>query len=90
MENNNAAAVAMAAVLGVGPYASMDSPEIRKELAVLRRQIRTGAADSKIILTIQRLTALRRRSATATAPKWATVKHAPHVAPRYRRLSARA
>lgn len=59
---------ALAAVLGVGPFSAMpQTPELRRELSTLRRQIRTGAADQKIILTIRRITMLRTRAIKAEA-----------------------
>ena len=55
-------AVAVAAVLGVGPFsAAFETEELRKELARLRRLIRAGASDRKIIASIRRITALRTR-----------------------------
>jgi hypothetical protein len=67
MTQNIAAAAAIAAVLGVGPYqAEFQTPELKKELSLLRRQIRTGASDARIVETIRRITALRLRAKRAS------------------------
>ena len=59
-------AVAVAAVLGVGPFsAPIETPELRNELAKLRRYIRMGAPDRKIITAIRRITVLRTRQSRA-------------------------
>lgn len=71
MTENIAAAAAIAAVLGVGPYqASFQTPELKKELTNLKRLIRTGADDSKIVETIRRITALRMRAKRAQGWTW--------------------
>ncbi len=63
---NEHTAAAFAAVLGVGRFdVPFETPELRKELAVLRRQIRAGASDRAIVRTIRRITALRLRASRA-------------------------
>lgn len=63
---NEHTAAAYAAILGVGRFdVPFETPELRRQLTLLRRQIRAGAPDKAIVQTIRRITALRLRAARA-------------------------
>lgn len=79
MERTNAHAAAFAAVIGLGRFgAPFETPELSKELALLRRQIRADAPDRTLVRTIRRITALRLRASRA-ARRWSQGVPAPSI-----------